>query len=334
MKKNILLAILLASTFIACSTKRQYFEPEQEVSKIQYSGSLSSDIIASSNAGATLKNGSIVTDDGIKNGYDLQSGYKMLNINDNKAIISADIEGNLKIKNAAGITIYQRKFDEAVVSAAMQDDLLAAVSADNQIFLIDTINNGVMLQYASKQIYAIDSRAASPYFLGSIVIYPSLDGKIYVVNKKTGQIIKDETISSDDFFNNVIYHGVSGDTMIAATAKRIVSINPDKSIYLDGEIKNVLVSGDNIYIFKKDGTILRTDLDLIELNKTYFKFAIFAGATIVDDELYIIEKTGYLFKTKLNLSQEKIYALPTSIDDKFYLSDRVLYFDSNYINLK
>ncbi|BCX79775.1 PQQ-like beta-propeller repeat protein [Campylobacter sp. 19-13652] len=333
MKKTLLITMVAALVLVGCSTKRQYFETENIEKELSYTSSLSSSIVSSNSAGATLKNGDIITKDGVKSGYGLDKGYSMLSSNDG-LIIAANIDGDLRVKNSGGISIYSHKFPEAIVSAALKDDQLAAISANNNLYLLDINKDEVLMQYASREVYAIDSRAASPVFLGSIIIYPSLDGKIYILNRATSQLVKDVTISSDEFFNNVIFLDTTGDTMIAATAKRVISISPEKTVYYDGEIKDVLVHDKDVYILKKDGTILRTDLDLVVKNKAYFKFAIFTGASINDGNLYAVEKTGYLFKMGLDLSDEQIYKLPSEIDERSYISGGTLYFGDRYLNLK
>lgn len=335
MKKYfIICSIALALILSGCYTKRQYFEPEKIDSDISYSGNIGASIIYSSFAGATLSNGKIITKGGIDNdSFNIDKNYKMLAYSNNKVVI-ANLNGNLKIRNKAGVSLFEYNFPQAVVSANLEENLLAAITADNNLYLIDIENSNILMQYASKEVYAIDSRVANPYFLGSLIIYPSLDGKIYIVNKTTSSIIKDVTISSDEFFNNVIYLGVVGDTMIAATAKRVISVSPDKTVYYDGEIKSVLINNSDIYIFKKDGSFLRTNLDLIEKDKAYLKFAIFSDAIVHNNNLYIIEKTGYLIKTDLNLSNISIQSIPSAVEDNAYLTPDVLYYGSSYIKLR
>lgn len=335
MKKSFIFAVAALFLLVGCSTKRQYFEPNQGSNppSLSYSGSLSSSIESSSIGGATLRNGSVIGTDGPQSGFGFDNGFSLLSFADDGLAIASDLKGELVIKNSGAITTYKRKFPEAIVAASFDSGLLAAVSADNNLYLIDTQKDKVLMQYASKEVYAIDSRSANPYFLGSLIIYPSLDGKIYILNKATSELIRDVTISSEEFFNNVIYLGVVGDTMIAATAKRVISVSPKQTIYYDGEIKDVLTNGDDVYIFKKDGSVLKTDLNFAIKGQTYFKFAIFTGATINDDALYIVEKTGYLFKTDLNLQNQEIYRLPAEIDDRSFISPKALYVGSSYLNL-
>jgi len=189
------------------------------------------------------------------------------------------------------------------------------------------------MEYSSSEIAAVDSRVVAPYFMSSLIVYPALDGKIYIVQKETGRILRDVVVSSENFFNNIIFLGVEGDNLIAATAKKLIVINPSQTVYYDGEIKDVLVHNDEIYIFKKDGTIVRTDLMLKEQNKVNFKFAIFSAATIINNKLYVIEKTGYVIKTNLDLIGAEIYEFSDEIKDKSFMGNGAFYYDNEYVNL-
>ena len=233
----------------------------------------------------------------------------------------------------SGHSVYSGKFPTAIVAASLDQNQLAAISASNHIYLIDINTATTLMEYSSSDIAAVDSRVVAPYFMSSLIVYPALDGKIYIVQKETGRILRDVVVSSENFFNNIIFLGVEGDNLIAATAKKLIVINPSQTVYYDGEIKDVLVHNDEIYIFKKDGTIVRTDLMLKEQNKVNFKFAIFSAATIINNKLYVIEKTGYVIKTNLDLSGAEIYEFSDEIKDKSFMGNGAFYYDNEYVNL-
>ncbi|AQW81978.1 L-seryl-tRNA selenium transferase [Campylobacter pinnipediorum] len=334
MKKILILASISIVLIISgCSTKRQYFEPEKVDMNAKFDSSLDSKIIHTSISGATLENGEIITIDGINKNIKLPKGFKLLGV-DNNNVIASDIYGELKVINKKDNSdVFSKKFPEAIVSAAIENNLLAAVSAANSIYLIDIYSAKTIMEYKSEDVFAIDSRVAQPLFLNSIIIYPSLDGKIYVT-QKNGQIIKDIVISSESFFNNIIYLDVIDDYMIAATAKKIMVITPGQTVFLNKEIKNILRNEKDIYIFEKDGKITKTDLTLTKLADTYFKFAIFSNATVVNDKLYIVEKTGYIFQTDLNLKNQNIIKINSEIQDKIFVAKDILYHDKEYMKFK
>ncbi|MCR4941545.1 MAG: PQQ-like beta-propeller repeat protein [Campylobacter sp.] len=335
MKKTSLLftGILAAVLISGCGTKRQYFEPENTTGEIELTKKLHSPIKYVSYNGATLKNGNVITKSGVNQNTTLEKNYMLLDM-DSEKTISTSIQGELKITDANGNVIFSRVFPSSIVSAAASGNLLAAVSATNHIYLIDIYDAKILMEYRASEISAVDSRIAAPIFLSTIIVYPSLDGKIYIVNKQTSEILRDFVVSSEHFFNNVSFLDVIGETMIAATAKRVISISPEKTTYYDGEIKDVLVNGNDIYIFEKDGKAVKTNLDLNVLAQNYFKFAIFSDAIAIEDKLYIVEKTGYIIKTDLNLENPEIFKFDNAIEDKSFMSNGVFFYDDEYVEFK
>ncbi|MDL0088544.1 L-seryl-tRNA selenium transferase [Campylobacter gastrosuis] len=332
MKNFALVSIILALFLSGCNTKRQYFEPEITSKDSIKKHSLDSKISDVSIAGVTLKNSNIITKNGQNSKIKLKEGFKFLG-EDDGLFISANLDGVLEVSDDSGNIVFSKQYGSAIVAASIKSGLIAAVSALNHIYLIDLNSAQTLMEYKSSEVFAIDSRVAAPVFLNSIIIYPSLDGRIYVV-QKSGQILKDIVISSETFFNNVTYLDVIDDNMIAATAKKVIVINPQKISYFDGEIKNFIRHGNEIFIFKKDGGVVKTDLELNELAKNYFKFAIFSGASVVNNKLYIVEKTGYIIQTDLNLANTKIIELSDEIDDKSFISGDKFYYDNEFVKFE
>lgn len=330
---TLLLAFFAALILSGCGTKRQYFEPENVTAKISLSHSLPSPIASVNKNGATLNNGNVVTKKGLNTNVKLNEGFWLLNQNESR-VISTNLEGELVITGGDGSVVYSSKFPTAIVAASTEGNLLAAVSAENHIYLIDISQARTLMEYKSSEIYAVDSRVASPLFMDTLVIFPSLDGKIYIVQKDSARILRDVVVSSEQFFNNVTFLDVVGENMIAATAKKVLVINPNKTLYYDGEIKDVLVNNADIYIFKKDGVVIKTDLKLQKKNEARFKFAIFSGAAITANNLFIVEKTGYVIKTDLNLSNPKIYEFDTEIKDKNFMGANAFYYDDEFVNFE
>ena len=336
MKKfqTILAAVLCAAVLGGCSTKRQYFEPTNVQNEKISETRLPSSIATASLNGAVLKNGMVITKSGLlAPEIKLPKGSTLLNYGDGK-FISSDLNGNLVVENSSNEILFQRSFDQAVVSAALEGDKLAALTASNVIYLIDIATNEVLLEFESSNVYAQDSRVAAPLFMSSLVIFPTLDGKIMIVDKSQGRILRDVIVSSEQFFNNVISLNVVNDTMIAAAGKRIVSINPEKTVYFNGEIKDVVINGEHVYILLKDGKIVLSDLNLKKIKDAYFKFAIFSSATVYNGSLYIMEKTGYLITTDLALDNAKIYELSDEVESQIFAGAKEFYYDDYSLELK
>ena len=75
MKKTLIFTLLLSFLFLGCSTKRQYFEPSDEniTGDMKFNGSLPSEIVAISKDGATLKDGEVISKNGLVNMTEISS---------------------------------------------------------------------------------------------------------------------------------------------------------------------------------------------------------------------------------------------------------------------
>ena len=335
MKKfqTLLISLLFIATISGCSTKRQYFEPTTIQNESVAVNRLTSDIDNVSINAAILKNGNAITKNGLlSENIKFPKDTTLLNASSDN-LVASSIDGNLTVKNKSGQILFQRSFNEAIVSAAFDDDKLALLSAQNKIYLIDIRTNETLLEFELSDVYAQNARVASPIFMSSIIIFPTLDGKIVIVDKN-GNIIRDVVVSSEQFFNNVVFLDVVDNTMLAATAKKIVSISPEKTVYYNGEIKDVVVDKNNVYILEKDGTITLANLQLQKIKSINFKFAIFSASTIYNESLYAIEKTGYLIKTDLSLDNSKVYKLNSSVEDKIFTGINEFYYKDYTIKLK
>lgn len=326
--KNLILAGFLILAFSACSTKREYFEPTN-VSGNANEQSLSANIIHSTRNGATLSNSALITNEGMKN-IGAKANEYFLGEYEGQYIL-ADIEGNLRILTSSGL-VYENKFDNAIVSAAIEGNRLALVSATNKIYLIYIDTNETMLEYASGASYAQDARNAAPLFMSTIIVYPTLDGKVVIVGKDKGNIVRDAVVSSDTFFNNIIYLDVAGERLYAATNSRILLISPDTTTTIAEQIKDIKLYKDRIYVLLKNGFIKIFDLNLNELASREFSFAIYSNIIIKNDTIYIFEKTGYIIQTDLNLKNEKILKA-SEITNKSFANQSGFYFDNKLIRI-
>ncbi|ANE36161.1 putative lipoprotein, putative beta-barrel assembly machinery complex lipoprotein BamB [Campylobacter iguaniorum] len=317
--------------FSGCSTKRKYFEPQNIDKEMSYSQNLPSSIKYTARDGATLEDGQIITKTGLKNTVKLEENDRFIGEFDGKFIVS-NLDGTLKILDLQN-TVYERKFPQAIVAASLSGSKLAALSSRNTIYLVDIYRDSVDLEYVVGDTYAQDSRTAAPIFLSSLIVYPTLDGKIMIVDKTSGNIIRDAVVSSEPFFNNIIYLDVFEDKMFAATATKVMMISPSLTKEYSGQIKDVILYKNRIYVLLKDGFIEAMDLNLNSIAKTEFKFAIFSNIIPKGDYLYIIEKTGYLLKTNLDLTSQEVIELNGEIEDKSFASKNTFYYDDKILKL-
>ena len=181
-------------------------------------------------------------------------------------------------------------------------------------------------------VYAVDSRIATPYFLNSLIIYPTLDGKLLIVDGKNYKVIRTVVVSSEKFFGNIIYLGVLGNRLVAATKKRVLSISPKSMGLLDEDVKDVIVLKNRVFVFTKDGSVLLCNADLKVLKRRKFPFAVFAGV-IYGDFVYMIERGGYLIATDVDLISTNIYKMPDNIDSFLFFTKNALYYQNKYFKL-
>ena len=328
--KLLVLPLLLLAIFSGCGTKRQNYKPKAIAGEIDYDGSLPSTIIDVARDGATLENGQIITKDGLLN-VKVPKGFTFEGSSNGK-YLEVSRCGKLVIIDKNSKVIYEKTFDSVVASASIKDNLLAVVLANNKLFLVDTNSDKILFKKSGDKVYAEDSKIAAPYFLETLLVYPTLDGKLVIVDLKEYKLLRDVVIKSEKFFSNVIYLDVIGDRLVAATKQRVVSINPKSMAFLDEEVKDVIILKNRVLVFTKDGRILLTDADLKILKKKKYKFASFVG-TIHGEFIYVVERGGYLIATDINLISSNVYELPDEIESYVYTTNDKLYYKDNYFKL-
>ena len=174
---------LCALLFCACGTKREYYEPPEKLDgKLSYESRLSSRIKDTNLDYAFLKSDEVLDKNGLIKHFKLPKGYTLLKFEASEFVI-ADKSGNLKILDENSEEIYAHSFDAAVLSVALNGDDMALVLADNTIILINR-SLGVKFSQTLTPAPAQDKRVASPHFMETIIIYPTLDGKLVVVDSR------------------------------------------------------------------------------------------------------------------------------------------------------
>lgn len=324
------IGVLVALILSGCSTKRQYFEPVEPAGEIRYDGDLPAKIIDVVRDGATLENGQVITSEGLQDIF-LPQGYTYLQ-NEKGRYLATSKCSDLILVDKSGKTLFKKSFDSTVASASIKGDLLAAVLADNTLVLTNIVKDEELYRYKGDKVYAHDAKIASPYFLKGLVVYPTLDGKILIVDLKSYKVIRDIVIKSEKFFSNVIYLDILDDRLVASTKKRVISIDPKSMRFLDEEVRDVIILKNRVLIFTKDGRVLLTDSNLEVLKEKKFKFAAFAGA-IYGDFIYIAERGGYLIATDLDLISTNIYELPDEIETFLFTTKDTLFYEDKFFKL-
>jgi hypothetical protein len=323
----VLLGILLLLG--GCSSKH-VFTPKKLAGSVDYSGVLPSSIIQVNQDGATLENGQFITHKGIQTRI-LPKGFTFLSDNET-SYIASNTCGDLLILDKNSATSKQFSFSHRIVSAKMEHNLLALVTQENALILKNLENNKTVYHEKGEDTYAHDVEIASPVFLNDLVLFPSLDGKIVIVDKHTYKHVRILVVDSEDVFNNVIFLDVLQNRLVAATPRKIISVSPDLVQSYVSNIRDVLFLRNAIYVFTKEGRVILLDIDLNFQKEKQYDFAHFTGV-MHGKYIYGIEKEGYLIANDPELVTSQIFQLADKIDSKIFVSKNVFYVNNRYFEL-
>ncbi len=332
MKKflSIISIVLFIFLFGGCSSKSLY-EPKNIAGYVSYDGTLPASIVDVTRSGATLENGQIISKQkGLLDIY-IPKGDRFLNILQDKVIYTSPT-GKLSIKDKNNKIIFTHNFSNMIASASLKKNILALVFADNSIAAYDMDKKEMIFSKKLDDVYALDARLVAPYFLGKLIVYPTLDGRLVIVNTPNFQVIRDIVVSSKPYFNNIIFLDVLDNRLVAATQNRVISIDPKSVAFMNVGVKDVVFLGNRVFVFTKDGKIILTNSSLKKLKEKKFKFANFSTA-IYGEFIYVIEKNGYLVATDKDLITTNVYKLPDSIDALMFTTKDALYYDNKYFKL-
>ncbi len=323
--------VMMLFILSGCSSKR-YFEPKEVAGAISFDGDIPAPITDVLRDGATLSNGMFVSKDGLEK-YKLKKGWLFLNKADGKYIVASRC-GELEVVDAASKEmLYAKTFKmRSPIAASIKGSILALVFDNDSLMVIDTRNDTVLYESTQSPGIANDTKIANPYFLGRLVIFPTLDGKLVVVDPRNGKELRTLVAGTQTNFNNVIFLDVINDNLIAATPNKIIAVSPTYTSSLDLEISDVLYVAGRVYILTKDGRIVLTDENLNILKTRKYPFAHFVGA-IYGEYIYIIEKEGYIIAVDKDLRASNIFEFPTSVSGYIFCAKDKVFYDDKYFVL-
>ena len=159
-----------------------------------------------------------------------------------------------------------------------------------------------------------------------------LDGKIIIVNPADSANAKVIYISSEKAFNNVIYLERMGNTMVAATPKRLITLGAAGKQEYTANISEVAIDKGRIYLFTKEGEIFALNSNLEAVATAKFKFAHYSVATVFSDRVYALDQQGSLIVLNKSLTKNKIYDLG-EVGEPAFITGTKLYKDGDVIEL-
>jgi hypothetical protein len=299
--KYLLFALSFVLILTGCSSKK-YFEPEdtQGDLKVQ-TESIAYDIKSMNRVGATLENGQVITKDGLSK-FKLPENFDFLNVSEDGKVIATNNKDKILIGEEE-LTI-----GDVVIAASLKDDRLALIYSNNTIELIDMINNKTLFKEYQPISLANDTRVTNPHFMGNLILFPTLNGKVIIVSKVSNEAVKNISVDPDGKFNNIIFLDViqSLQTLIVATPNKIVSISPKEILAKDYELRDILVNKEDVFIATIDGQIIKLSPYLEEVSKSKFKYSKIHSLAYTNS-LYAIESQGYIINISDDFTSKKVY---------------------------
>ncbi|MDY3113964.1 MAG: hypothetical protein SOW25_06525 [Helicobacter sp.] len=330
--KHIFIGILSAFLIAGCGSK-YYFEPsESEIDgSVSYDGKINSSIDSIVRDGATLKNNQFITKYGEIPDIYLKKGGIYLNDSDDFYLTQ---NGNsLILINKENKEELEIKLDGVPIGASMDGALIAIILETNTLIIYDLNLMQIVFKQDNAPSPANNTLIASPHFLTDIVVLPTLDGKLVVVDKKTMQLVRNIVVNGDKYFNNVIFLSAIGNRMVAATPKRIISVSPSVINTLDANIKDVLFFEDRIFIFTSEGEVILTDRDLNEIRRKKFPFAHFSAAN-AGQNIAILETQGYMITLDTDLENSSIKRISSEITQHTFSTIDKIFVGDRFFNIK
>jgi len=325
MRSKFLLLSFVIVLFTACSSK-QYYRPQNIEGSVS---PLSSEKIVNFNrAGATLENGKVLTRKGLLK-LKLKEGYKFINANPNGVVLSNKDGKCIVLKNRKAQNI---KFPKELIAGTVIGNYLVYILRDNNFGIYDLSKKSIVYNEKGERVLSIDARVTNPIQIENLVVVPLLNGKLVVLNLKEKKFIKDILVSTQSSLNNIIFLKRFDNTLIASTPYKVIIVNNQGRREFKRDISEIVMDNDSIFVFSKDGTILRLDKTLTVQDEKKFKFAHFSVATVYKGRVYALDKQGYLIVTNRDFTKQKVYKVP-EVEDYSFVSGGYIYYDGNKIDL-
>lgn len=325
--KYLLISLSALFLFTACSGKK-YYEPEDVSSNIVLSKeSMSSSITSMNKIGATLEDKKFITKNGISN-YELPEGFDFLNLTEDGRVIATNYIDKILIGKE------ERVLKDVVIAASLKNEKLALVYSNNTIELLDINTSKTLFKEYLPLSLANDTRITNPYFMGNLILFPTLNGKVIIVSSLNNESVKNISVDPDNEFNNIISLNVieSTQTLIVATPNKIVSISPKEVLSKDYEVRDIIVNKEDVYLATIDGQLIKLTANLNEVAKKKYKYAKF-HALAFTDSLYAVESQGFIVNVSEDFAKDSVHDFSFDNEERMIAVGNRIYFDSKYITL-
>jgi hypothetical protein len=331
MRIHFLTAIAALSLFLGgCSTK-EYYEPAAVKGDWPVGETLQEPISSTTFGGAVLENGQIVTFEGVQKRR-VPPSYTYVGSSGGWTI-SKKIDGQLLLQSDEERDVSETfALKSTVATAAVQGDTLAVLFASNEMALYSLGTKELLFKEQGNAPVAVDNRVVPPFFLNELVLFLTLDGKIVIVNSETKQVLRSMIVSSEEYFNNIIYFNVIGNNMVAATGYRLFALS-EKERREPYELRDVVYTDEGVWISTKQGEVVALTPSLQLKAKQKFPFAHFLGMIVHGEKIYLLEKEGYLIVMSKDLSIVDVYDVDFG-DGYVFVGEKAFYVDDAVITVE
>ncbi|PHS58017.1 MAG: hypothetical protein COB17_04320 [Sulfurimonas sp.] len=314
--------------FSACSSKEVY-KPNTVKDDWNNYGDIDGNIINVSSTAALLENRKVLIGSKILD-VSVAESYKLLGFSDGW-VISANMDGDIRLQFSADKSLKKNfKLKKTIASASIKDDVLAVLFINNDMELYSISTGKLLLKEQGNAPIVVNSKIVSPHFMDDLVLFFTLDGKVVIISLKEKKKLRTVIVSSEEYFNNIIYFNVVDGKIIAATGHKILAMS-EKELRVKYDIRDVIYDDGNIYITTKQGEIVSLTSDLKYNKKIKFPFAHFLGMVATKDKIYVLEKEGYIIELSKDLLEYNVYDVDVS-EGYVFVADKVFYVNDEYIS--
>ena len=329
MKYLYLIFFITTTLFFSACASKEVFEPENVNDDWEYYGSSDFTIENIAPNVALVDDRQVIVNGEVIENIIIAEDESLLGSSDGW-IISATIDGNLTLRSMDNSkTLEHFDLKRTVATASVKDDTLAILFTNNKMALYSISSKELLLKEQGDAPIVVNSKVVAPYFKDNLVIFSTLDGKVVLIDISKRKKLRTVIVSSEEYFNNVIYFNFVDNKIIASTPNKVLSL-AKKEIRVKYDIRNVVDDGKNIYLSTKQGEIVSLTPDLQLNKKVKFPFAHFLGMIMGKNSLYVLEKEGYIIELSKDLLEYKIYEADVE-DGYIFIDGKVFYIDDEYI---
>jgi hypothetical protein len=326
----VVLGLGAALIFVGCNSRKS-FEPDETSSASSAVTKTGKEAVSVMRDGVTFSDGTFLTRSGIGN-IRLPEGFHYVT-QSSRYVLSADDSGKIVILDRKnGKKVQETKLDFPLISALIRGNSIYYISQDDQFGLYDISAKKTTISAKVGRAFAVDTRIANPIPFQGLLLVPTLDGKLLLINPRNPRGARGFAIGNQYNLNNIIYLRNLGRRIIAATPRKLVSAAPGAMHKFEAPIADVAISGNTIYALTGDGRIVRLSPSLKVLAQKKFPYAQFAAIAVAGGKIYALDRSGALIVTDSTFRHSRVYDVG-GVDNYAFVSGSRLYKDDEVIDL-